>query len=157
MATLTVTFCSTSNDPREIPKTLITVQSKSCTVIEPFNLETPRVKLKYNASLINCSMAKITLGGREYIYTINPNYTVENGIMYIDLEMSYLDTYSNEVLGSMAHITRSGSSNETMLEDNLATTYADDKISCFSLGQAFSPSYSYIWVKGVTNATIEND
>lgn len=150
MANVQVTFCKSNNDPREIPKSFSGDVVKTCELIEPFNLENPRLKLTLDTTLYGYSYAKLTLGSHNYIYTVNPNYTMQNGLMYISLEMSYIDTYSTEVLNAKAHITRSGSSQEKMIVDEMATQYADDKIQCVNLGHAFTSGKTFIWVKGLT-------
>ena len=152
MSSLTVTFHKCNNDPREIPKTWANGDIvKTCEVIEPFNIETPVLKLTHTTQLYGYAFASITLGSRTYIYAVDPNYRNEHGIMYITLNMSYIDTYTSEILSSQAHITRCGDSDETMIEDSMATTYSDDIITCIPLGSAFTSGHSYIWVKGVTN------
>lgn len=150
MATMTVTFYKCSNDPRQIPKSFTGDLSKSCEVIEPFNIENPTLKLNYDTSLIGYSMAKIHLGSRTYVYNVNPNYTVRNGIMFVVLNMSYIDTYASEVLNSQGRITRSGSSTEKYLQDDLCTQYMNDQLICKKIGRGFTSGSTFIWVKGIT-------
>lgn len=150
MATMTVTFVKTSNDPRQIPKTYSGAIAKSCEVIEPFSIESPTLKLNYDTSLIGYSIAKITLGSREYVYNVNPNFNVRNGIMFVGLSMSYIDTYTNEILNAQARITRSGSSSEKWLQDELCTQYANDQLICKKIGHGFTKGNTFIWVKGIT-------
>lgn len=147
---MTITFYKSNNDPREIPKTYTGAVSKSCEVIEPFDLESPQIKVAYDTSLFGYSYAKITLGGNEYVYNVDPNITMNHGIMYINMFMSYIDTYTSEVLASQGHITRSGSSMEKWLVDELATQYEDDKIQCQKIGTGFTSGNSFVWVKGIT-------
>lgn len=148
---LEVKFYKCSNAPNEYPKTFTDEKTKQCTLLEPTSTKAPTLKLEIDSSLKGYTHCKIW--GDTYI--LNNDFSYDKGFMYINCVRSATDTYWSTIAGCSAHITRCADGEE-MLMDELATQYENDLISCHPLGVAFSGNYSYIWVKGVTNAPIVN-
>ena len=118
---VSVTFYNCGDDKRVMSKTLTTGITATAELYDPTSVISPRLRVDYNASLLNYNYMYIAQFGRYYFIT---NVTTDSGgALIIEGAVDVLQTYKTQIAGLSAIVVRgarknqSGSARSTWIED----------------------------------------
>lgn len=140
-----VNFANCDYSNKHTTKSINTIDSIDCIIIEPFNIETPQIKVNRNNKL-QFNYCYFTINGKTYYYYI-VDRTINKNDIILTLQEDYLHTWETDILSSIAHITRSNQGN-LYLVDNLAKKLENPKVIYKNLGTGLTSGISYIMIKG---------
>lgn len=126
-------------------KTITNEITVECSIIEPFDLENPQITLTSHGKG-NYNYCYFSFGGQIRYYYIVKKIVSKHNIIF-ELELDYFKTFANEILSSVAHITRSNRG-DLYLTDNLAKVRTQKQVVFRNLGGTLGGRVSYIMVKG---------
>lgn len=141
---MVINLYNTNESKFHINKQLEFVRAVNCAPIEPYDIETPQIRINKTDTIFN--YVGITLGGIDrYYYVVGKSINGKDIIL--TLKEDYLYTFREPILNSVAHITRSRYGNR-YLKDSLAYSTEKPIIQARNLGTCFTKGAYYVMVKG---------
>lgn len=135
-----------NNSPNEyLNKQLRNARTFVCSLIYPFDVENPRVKLSVTDN-IDFNYASLNVDGITRYYYID-NRIIENQTITFILKEDYLMTWQSNIIMGKGLITRSKRGNK-YINDNMATKTQEVAWKFRDLGTCFTSKPTVIFIKG---------
>lgn len=143
---LNVIFYHSNSDKRKVDKSLTTIITLPCDILDDNSILHPQLKIKYNASLLTANYIYIPGFNRYYFIT---NTTTSRGYLYIDTSVDVLMSFKSNIRNTTAVIDRQENVYNKYLNDPLYEGYSYEILSAYKLGNIFTKtSQPYLTVLG---------
>ena len=143
---MNVIFYHSTSDKRKVDKSLTTITTLSCDVIDDTSILSPRLKVKYNPNLLSSNYIYIPSFNRYYFIT---NITTSKGYLWIDATVDVLMSFKTEIKATKAIIKRQERHFNKYLNDEEYQSYAYEIISAYAFNTPFTKaSVPYLTLLG---------
>lgn len=133
----------TNSEPNRLDKVFTVVKNIQGNLNHDSNVINPTIVFEYDEALVGCNYAYIPAWNRYYYIT---DIRIINQTIMIAFHVDVLKTYSSNIKGSVAHITRSSKGNK-YIPDPLATQTENRSWQFRSLGTGLQAGVHYIITK----------
>ena len=143
---MNVIFYHSTSDKIKVDKSLTTITTLSCDVIDDTSILRPRLKVKYNPNLLSSNYIYIPSFNRYYFIT---NITTSKGYLWIDATVDVLMSFKTEIRATKAIIKRQERQFNKYLNDEEYQSYAYEIISAYAFNTPFTKaSVPYLTLLG---------
>lgn len=141
-----VIFYHNTSSPNTVSKTLTQTISLACEFLDDESILNPRIKVRYNNSVLTSNYCYIPKFDRYYYIT---DIVTSKGYMFATLKVDVLETYKTQIKNLKAVIKRQQYKYNTYLQDDRLPAYAYEILSAYAFGTPFTKdSIAYLTLLG---------
>ena len=141
-----VIFYHNTSSSNTVSKTLTQTISLACEFIDDESILNPRIKVRYNNSVLTSNYCYIPTFDRYYYIT---DIVTSKGYMFASLKVDVLETYKTQIKNLKAVIKRQQYKYNTYLPDDRLPAYAYEILSAYAFGTPFTKdSIAYLTLLG---------